>query len=108
MKGLMNQQRLVEENALHVGTGGRSQENSGLGFRPAFFDYASQKLYLSRFADGRLAPIHLLDGLPEEAIVDRAPSGRVIAARASIVAGFERNGYFYTRKAAAKAVKEWS
>jgi hypothetical protein len=108
MKGVMNQQRLVEENALHAGTGGRSQENSGLGFRPAFFDYASQKLYLSRFADGRLAPIHLLDGLPEEAIVDRAPSGRVIAARASIVAGFERNGYFYTRKAAAKAVKEWS
>ncbi len=108
MKGVMNQQRLAEENTLHEGTGGRSQENSGLGFRPAFFDYASQRLYLSRFADGRLAPIHLLDGLPEEAIVDRAPSGRVIAARASIVAGFERNGYFYTRKAAAKAVKEWS
>ena len=108
MKDVMNQRKLDEENALHAGTGGRSQENRGLGFRPAFFDYASQRLYLSRFADGRLAPIHLLDGLPEEVIVDRAPSGRVIAARASIVAGFERNGFFYTRKAAAKAIKEWS
>ncbi len=104
MKDVMNRQRLDEENTLHLGTGGRSQENAHAAFRPAFFDYASQKLYLSRFADGRLAPLHLLDGLPEEVIVDRALCGRVIAARASLVAGFERNGSFYTRKAAARAV----
>jgi hypothetical protein len=104
MKDVMNTRRLDEENALHLGTGGRSQENAHAGFRPAFFDFASQKLYLSRFADGRIAPLHLLEGLPEEVIVDRAPCGRVIAARASLVAGFERNGSFYTRKAAARAV----
>ncbi|HXZ49887.1 MAG TPA: hypothetical protein VEG27_12745 [Usitatibacter sp.] len=104
MKDVMSKQRLEEENDLHVGTGGRSQENADVGFRPAFFDYASQKLYFSRFIDGRLAPVHMLDGLPEEVVVDRAPDGRVIRARASLVSGFERNGYFYTRKAAARAV----
>lgn len=104
MDEFMNEQRLEEENLAHVGTGGRSQENSDVGFHPAFFDYASQKLYLSRFRDGRIAPVHLLEGLPEEVIVDRAPCGRVLAARASLVAGFERNGLFYTRKAAARAV----
>ena len=103
MKELMSQQRLDAENVAYLGTGGRSQENTDTGFRPAFFDYASQKLYLSRFPDGRLAPLHLLDGLPEEVVVDRASNGRVLRARASLVAGFERSGYFYTRKAAARA-----
>ena len=104
MKDVMNRRRLAEESALHAGTGGRSEENAHAAFRPAFFDFASQRLYLSRFADGREAPMHLLDGLPEEVIVDRACSGRVIAVRASLVAGFERDGCFYTRKAAARAV----
>ncbi len=48
--------------------------------------------------------MHLLDGLPDEVVVDRARSGRVLRTRASLVAGFERKGMFYTRKAAARAV----
>jgi hypothetical protein len=98
------EKRLARENELYRGTGGRSETNRDYGFRPAFFDYASQRLYLSRFADGRFAPLHLLEGLPEEVIVDRAPNGRVLSVRASLVSGFERNGLFYTRKAAARAV----
>lgn len=100
----LSTERLEHESAAHAGGGGRSEENRGLGFRPAFFDFASQKVYLSRFADGRLAPIHLLDGLPEEVIVDRSATGRVLRVRASLVSGFERNGLFYSRKAAARAV----
>ena len=98
------EQRLARENEAFRGSGGRSEENRDYGFRPAFFDYASQKVYLSRFADGKLAPMHILDGLPEEVVVDRTPTGRVLRTRASLVAGFERNGMFYTRKAAARAV----
>lgn len=98
------EQRLARENEAFRGSGGRSEENRDYGFRPAFFDYASQKVYLSRFGDGTLAPMHLLDGLPDEVVVDRAASGRVLRTRASLVAGFERNGMFYTRKAAARAV----
>lgn len=107
MKRVMNEKRLKHENRVHARTGGRSQANSGFGFRPAFLDFATQTIYPSRFADGRPAPLHLLDGLPDEVVVIRAPSGRVIAAKATLIAGFERNGFFYTRTAAARAVTEW-
>ena len=108
MKRVLNDQVLRRENIDHLGTGGRSQENAGLGFRPAFYDFATQKIYPSRFADGRLAPFHLLDGLPDEVVVDRTFSGRVTSIKASVIAGFVRNGFFYTRSAAARAVAEWT
>ena len=108
MKRAMTETKLRRENTVHQGTGGRSQENAGLGFRPAFFDFATQKIYPSRFADGRLAPFHLLDGLPEEVVADRAPNGRVVSAKATLISGFMREGFFYTRTAAARAVREWS
>jgi hypothetical protein len=104
----MDKSTLREENAAFFGTGGRSQENSGLGFRPAFFDFATQTLYPSRFADGRPAPFHLLEGLPDEVVADRAPSGRVTSTRPTLIAGFERNGYFFTRSAAARAAADWA
>ena len=108
MKRVLTENELKRENNVHIGTGGRSQENSGLGFRPAFFDFATQMIYPSRFADGRLAPFHLLDGLPEEVVIDRAPNGRVVATKASVISGFVRDGFFYTRTAAARAAQEWA
>ena len=107
MKRTLNAERLKLENLVHVGTGGRSQDNASLGFTPAFLDFATQVIYPSRFADGRLAPFHLLDGLPDEVVVDRTPSGRVVAAKATLISGFIRNGFFYSRSAAARAAKEW-
>jgi hypothetical protein len=107
VKRVLNQKVLKRENLVHAGTGGRSQANSSLGFRPAFYDFATQKIYPSRFADGRLAPFHLLDGLPDEAVADRAPNGRVISGKATLISGFVREGFFYTRTAAARAVREW-
>jgi hypothetical protein len=79
-----------------------------MGFRPAFLDVATLTIYPSRFADGRAAPIHLLDGLPDEVVTDRLASGRVVAAKASVISGFERGGFFYTREAAARARAEWA
>jgi hypothetical protein len=108
VKPVMSEKQLQHENVAHAGSGGRSQENSGLGFKPAFLDFQTQKIYPSRFADGRLAPFHLLDGLPDEVVVDRAASGRVVTAKATLISGFVRNGFFYTRAAAAKAAKEWA
>ncbi len=108
MKRLVNTEMLRRENVVHTGTGGRSEENAGLGFKPAFLDFATQIIYPSRFADGRLAPFHLLDGLPEEVVIDRTPNGRVIAAKATLISGFVRNGFFYTRTAAARAAAEWA
>ena len=108
MKRVMNETVIRKENVAFAGTGGRSEENRNLGFRPAFFDFATQTIYLSRFANGRPAPFHMLDGLPEEVVVDRSPSGRVISAKATLLSGFERNGFFYTRSAAARAAEEWT
>lgn len=109
MKSLMMSEELLKrENERHAGTGGRSQENRDLGFRPAFLDFETQIIYPSRFADGRPAPVHMLDGLPDDVIVDRTPTGRVVCAKASLISGFVRNGFFYTRTAAAKAAAEWS
>lgn len=108
MKRVVNEQMLRQENVECLGTGGRSEENAGLGFRPAFYDFATQKIYPSLFADGRPAPCHLLDGLPDELVVDRTASGRVASVKASVISGFMRNGYFYTRTAAARAVAEWA
>ena len=107
MKQTMNDALLRQENLQYRDTGGRSEENSGLGFEPAFYDFTTQKIYRSCFADGRPAPVHVLDGLPEEVIVDRIPSGRVTAVKATVISGFVRKGYFYTRSAAARAVREW-
>lgn len=107
MKSLMNEARLRNENAALAGTAGVSAGNAGLGFRPAFLDFSTLTIYPSRFADGRPAPFHLLDGLPDEVVADRSASGRVVAAKASLISGFERGGYFYTRQAALRACNEW-
>ena len=57
---------------------------TNLGFRPAFLDFATMTIYPSEAAAG-------MDGT-----------------RATLVAGFERNGFFYTRTAAARAAMEWA
>lgn len=104
----MTEQRIVDENAVFAGTGGCSQENHGLGFEPAFYDFSCGTVYRSRFADGRAAPFHTLDGLPDEAVAQRDPQGRVISARPTLISGFVRNGFFFTRASAARAVHEWT
>lgn len=107
MREPMNAAKLAAENAVHAGTGGVSASNGRLGFRPAFLDFSTLAIYPSRFADGRSAPFHLLDGLPDEVVTQRLPQGRVVSVKPTIIAGFERGGFFYTRSAAARACEEW-
>lgn len=84
--------------------GGRSRESGRFGFRPAFIDAATGTIYESRFADGRRAPFHLLDGLPDEVVAERDSCGQVMAAKGSVVAGFVRRGRFHSREEAASLV----
>ena len=93
---------LKRHNEEFSGTGGRSQENRAWGFRPAFKDVTTHIIYRSCFSDGTLAPVHLLDGLPDEVVIRRDAGGHVLAAKASIVAGFVRDGRFYSREEAAR------
>jgi hypothetical protein len=61
-------------------------------------------VYLSRFADGRLAPMHLLDGLPPEVVLSDPVSRQVVALKDSVTAGFVREGRFYSRQEAVQVV----
>lgn len=104
MQRFVTEQVLAAENQRLGGSGGTSAENRPLGFRPAFRDTQTNAIYPSRYADGRPAPCHLLDGLPGELVVARSAAGRVAAVKASVIAGFVRMGTFYTREEAALLV----
>lgn len=103
MKRLLSYTALHQENRRFAGSGGVSRENRAQGFVPAFYDTRSHRTVISRFANGDTAPIHLLEGLPEEWVVARDASGRVTAVKDSVIAGFLRQGRFYTREQAAQA-----
>jgi hypothetical protein len=104
MNQSLNRGVLCAQKRAFRGTSGVSQQNHRFGFRPAYLDLESGTTYLSRFSDGSLAPIHILDGLPEEVVVRRDESGRVMQVKASVIAGFVRDGRFYTREQAAHAL----
>lgn len=99
--------RLTAQNAEHAITGAAGTVRR-LGFSPAFLDCATMRIHPSRFADGTRAPYHCLDGLPDEVVLQRLRAGRVLLAKKTLIPGFERGGFFYTRRAAARACEQWA
>ena len=97
MKQSLCHQELCRQNTEFENTGGVSQQNCSQGFRAAFYDTDSNRSELARFSDGTPAPMHILDGVPNEWVTERNDAGKVVAVKASIIAGFIRNGVFYTR-----------
>lgn len=95
---------LAQQNTLYRGTGGVSDGNRDQGFSPAFLDQSTGVTYLSRFADGRVAPFHMLDGLPDELLEGMNLDSQVRLIKNCVVAGFLRGGLFYTREQAAEAI----
>jgi hypothetical protein len=67
------------------------------GFVPAFLDTESGMVYLSRHTDGNLALLHVLDGLPPDLIEARSATGKPTVAKTKVLAGFVREGRFYSR-----------
>ncbi|MGH8615627.1 MAG: hypothetical protein ACREYF_27315, partial [Gammaproteobacteria bacterium] len=65
---------LQRQRRRYRGSVGISQMNQGHGFRAAFRDAETGIIYGSCYADGRPAPVHLLDGLPVSLVLARAPS----------------------------------
>ena len=100
MTQVLTHNTLAVDNRLFAGTCGVSQENQRYGFAPGFLDQETGSIYLSRCADGTPASFHALDGLPDHLILARSPAGRVMAIKASVIAGFIRWGLFYTREQA--------
>ena len=104
MSQLMSNERLESENRIYAGTGGTSQENRSKGFFPAFYDTETGTVELSRFSNGSLAPIHLIEGLPDSWVVERDLNGMIRAIKHSVIAGFVHGDDFYTRQQAAEAL----
>ena len=102
----LTEKHLKQETDIFRGTGGTSEKSQPLGFRPAFLDTQTGNIYLCCYADGTPAAMHLLDGLPPGLVLARSPSGRVLAAKGSLISGFVKNERFYTREEAAQTVTE--
>ena len=101
----LNRRKLADQTLRYMGTGGISRENRHAGFRPAYRDRRSGQVYLSCYADGRPAPVHVLDGLPEALVVQRSAAGHVMAVVQWVEAGFVRAGRFYTREEAVRCLQ---
>ncbi len=69
----------------------RLTRSSGERLQPGFYDMESGKVYLSRYRDGKLAPIHIEDGLPRQ-VAERL--------NINVIAGFVQKSSFYTRRQA--------
>jgi hypothetical protein len=96
---------LDTQNAEYAGTAGVSQHNRTAGFIPAYCNHADGQVVASRFADGRPAPIHVLEGVPDDWVEHRDTDSGSIRLKPTVEAGFIRDGRFFSR-AAAKAVVE--
>lgn len=104
MNMLITEARLRKENQAFVGTPGVSQENCGNGFIPAFYDMDTGQVEISRFLNGQPAPMHMIEGLPKSWVAARDADCKTTAIKGSVIAGFVREGCFYTRSEAAEAV----
>lgn len=105
MNRVLSRAKLAVDNVRFAGTGGISRENRCCGFVPAFRNAETRAVCASTFADGRPAPFHVLDGLPETWVIARDRCGRVVRVKGCVVAGFLRDGRFYTREEAAATVR---
>jgi len=100
METALSDRVLHRQNTSYRNTAGVSQENRDAGFHPAFYDTQYRTADIARLRDGTPAPCHLLDGVPDDWVLKRDRSGKVITVKPSVVAGFIRNGRFYTREQA--------
>lgn len=98
----LNAAVLQRENIIYKGSGGVSENNRSSGFQPAFLDTQSGQIYLSRFADGRLAPIHLLSALPDSLLILVSEADHRRSIKETVISGFMLNQRFYTRAQAAE------
>lgn len=98
---------LAEENRQFKTSGGVSENNSHANFLPAFKDVDTGNIALSKYVNGRQAPFHFLDGLPNSWILKRDIRGRAVEIKSSIISGFIRLGKFFTRDEATQFMENF-
>lgn len=97
--------RLSDENKLFAGTMGISQNNFEYGFCPAFRNEKTKQVLLSRTANGKVSPVHMLDGLPNDWFCQNKQGNQARVLLDEITSGFVRQGVFYTREETVNAIK---
>lgn len=100
----LTRKTLKEQNHKLSHTAGVSRHNRTRGYLPGFLDKETGSVYPSCKADGSPATIHVMDGLPENLIMTRSASGRAAAVKRTVIAGFIKEGHFYTREQVANAL----
>ena len=98
----MNVLTIVKENEEFQGTRGVSGNNRELGFEPAFLNKETGQVEIARLQNGQPARMHLISWLPAEWATDVDEKGVVLSLTPSVIAGFTRDGVFYTRTEAAE------
>lgn len=91
---------LIFQNLRYRGSKGISQGNRQFGFVPAFYDSVSRIVYLSCYANGNPAPVHILAGLPQHLIRDRVLTEAMDNAKNTLIVGFVFDQQFFTRQQA--------
>jgi len=89
---------ITRDNVKYAHTKGVSQNCRRARFIPAFRDSATGEVCLSRFEDGSTAPVHMLDGMPDHWVIERDEDNHVVRIKGSIIAGFIRDGKYYSRE----------
>ena len=98
----MDNRMLQLENLAFAGTAGVSRNNRASGFTPAFLDKKTGLVEISRFKNGRPSPTHIISWLPSSWASRLASDGSVENLKPGIIAGFVRDGVFYTREQTAE------
>jgi hypothetical protein len=70
--------------------------DASFGFMPAFMDIHNLEVHLSAYKDGNPAVVHILEGLPASWVSEWGHDGQAVALKTGVIAGFMRNGRFYT------------
>lgn len=96
-----NQLAVTRESEPYNGTCGESVVACQHKFLPAFCNREDGRIELARLPNGKPAPMHLIAKLPKVWAARCDGKGNVLELIDSIVAGFVKNGRFYTREEAA-------
>jgi hypothetical protein len=97
------QESVQQESVEFAGTCGESATATQSRFHPAFRNEADGRVEVARMPNGQPAAMHLISALPESWAAKLDDDGHVVELIEGIVAGFVRDGRFYTREEAAAA-----
>lgn len=90
-----------DASTLHSGQSRTAQQPNCLnGFTPAFLNAESGDIAFAKFANGFPAPVHIVEGLPENWFKQPNKKSGKEDLKQEIVSGFIREGHFFTREEA--------